>query len=98
MKAVENLCLECLSLKEPVHSFFLQTIIIGPPAKDLCSFLPEVHNELSKAWRALFMPCIYSSKFATLTIDNGDKEKGGGKLPLFRRRSLHISTSHRPWE
>ncbi len=84
-KAVEELSLDWTAPEEPdpglLDEWFLKGHRQPSPRRRPAPFLPAVHNELTKTWRAPYSARVNLSTAAALTTIDGAEEKGYSKLP-----------------
>lgn len=94
-KAVEDLGLEWLAPDESAHGFldkwFLPETHQQSSRHRPAPFLPAVHDELTKTWRAPYSSQVNPSTVAALTTVDGTDERGYTKHPpggSYRRTSV----------
>ncbi|XP_067261185.1 uncharacterized protein [Chanodichthys erythropterus] len=83
-KAVEDLDLEWAPPEEPSRSRLDEWFLPGhrqAPRQRSAPFFPEVHDELTKSWRALYFACLRTTHYSALTSVDGSEEKGYEHLP-----------------
>ena len=83
-RAVDELGLDWLSPAEPARSRLDEWYLPGrqqAPRQRAAPFMPEVHEELTKCWRAPFSARTRSSASSTLSTVDGAEEKGYVSLP-----------------
>ncbi len=81
--AVEELGLEWSPPEEPSRSRLDEWFLPGrhqAPRQQASPFFPEVHNEITKSWRAPYSSCLRASSSSTLTSVKGAEEKGYDSL------------------
>lgn len=82
-KAVEELHLEWAPPEEPTRSRLDEWYLPGrrqAPRQRPAPFFPEVHDELTKSWRAPYSARLRTSSAALSSVD-GSQEKGYEQLP-----------------
>ncbi|KAL0173136.1 hypothetical protein M9458_033447, partial [Cirrhinus mrigala] len=83
-RAVDELGLEWSPPEEPPHSLLDEWFLPGTrqaPRQRASPFLPEVHEELTRSWRAPYSACLRTSSSSALTSVDGAEDKGYEKLP-----------------
>ncbi|ROL52214.1 hypothetical protein DPX16_8618 [Anabarilius grahami] len=85
-RAVEELDLEWAPPEEPTRSCLDEWFLPGrrqPPCQRAAPFFPEVHDELTKWWRAPYSARLCTTNSTALTSVDGSQEKGFEQmLPL----------------
>ncbi|ROI15236.1 hypothetical protein DPX16_6247 [Anabarilius grahami] len=83
-ESVEELDLEWAPPEEPSQSRFDKRFLPGrrqAPRQRSAPFFPEVHDELTKSWRAPYSARIRTMHYSALTTVDGSEEKGYEHLP-----------------
>ncbi|KAL0183526.1 hypothetical protein M9458_019222, partial [Cirrhinus mrigala] len=83
-RAVDELGLEWSPPEEPSRSLLDEWFLPGrrqAPRQRASPFLPEVHEELTKSWRAPYSACLRTSSSSALTSVDGAEDKGYERLP-----------------
>lgn len=84
-KAVEDLGLEWSVPDEPTHGLLDKWFLLGCRQQSSCHrptpFLPAVHEELTKKWRAPYFVRVNPSTTLALTTVDSTEETGYSKLP-----------------
>ncbi|MCJ8740105.1 hypothetical protein PDJAM_G00055060 [Pangasius djambal] len=83
-KAVEELGLEWSTPEEPTRSRLDEWFLPGcrqAPRQRAAPFFPEVHDELTKSWRAPYSARLRTSVSSAFSTVDGAVEKGYEKLP-----------------
>ncbi len=86
-KGVNELGLKWSPSEEPSRRWLDEWFLLGhhqPVRQRSFPFFPEVHNELTKSWRAPYSSHIRPTASAALTSDDGAEEKGYKHLPPSR--------------
>ncbi len=82
--AVEELGLEWSPPEEPSRSRLDELFLPGhrqDPCQRASPFFPEVHDEITRSWRAPYSSRLRASSSSALTSVDGAEEKGYGSLP-----------------
>ncbi|ROL45991.1 hypothetical protein DPX16_15550 [Anabarilius grahami] len=104
-KAVEELDLEWAPPEEPSRSRLDEWFLPGQaPRQRSAPFFPEVHQELTKSWRAPYSARLHTTHRSALTAVDGSELKGYEHLPPLDEadylhpgwKSLHLSGPSRP--
>ncbi|KAL0152981.1 hypothetical protein M9458_051713, partial [Cirrhinus mrigala] len=83
-RAVDELGLEWSPPEEPPRSLLDEWFLPGrrqAPRQRASPFLPEVHEELTRSWRAPYSARLRASSSSALTSVDGAEDKGYEKLP-----------------
>ncbi|KAI2646291.1 Platelet glycoprotein V [Labeo rohita] len=83
-RAVDELGLEWSPPEEPPRSLLDGWFLPGrrqAPRQRASQFLPEVHKELTRSWRAPYSARLRTSSSSALTSVDGAEDKGYEKLP-----------------
>ncbi len=83
-KAVEELGIEWSPPEEPSRSLLDEWFLPGrhqAPRQRPSPFFPEVHEELTRLWRAPYSAHLRTSASSALATIDGTEEKGNEKLP-----------------
>ncbi|KAI2645948.1 hypothetical protein H4Q32_025302 [Labeo rohita] len=83
-RAVDELGLEWSPPEEPPRSLLDEWFLPGrrqAPRQRASPFLPEVHEELTRSWRAPYSARLRTSSSSALTSVDGADDKGYEKLP-----------------
>ncbi|KAL0161810.1 hypothetical protein M9458_041206, partial [Cirrhinus mrigala] len=83
-RAVDELGLEWSPPEEPPRSLLDEWFLPGrrqAPCQRASPFLPEVHEELTRSWRAPYSARLRTSSSSALTSVDGAEDKGYEKLP-----------------
>ncbi|KAL0176639.1 hypothetical protein M9458_028969, partial [Cirrhinus mrigala] len=83
-RAVDELGLEWSPPEEPPRSLLDEWFLPGhrqAPRQRASPFLPEVHEELTRSWRAPYSARLRTSSSSALTSVDGAEDKGYEKLP-----------------
>ncbi|ROL55046.1 hypothetical protein DPX16_20307 [Anabarilius grahami] len=83
-KAVEELDLEWAPPEEPSRSLLDEWFLPGhrqAPRQRSAPFFPEVHQELTKSWRAPYSARLHTTHRSALTAVDGSEQKGYEHLP-----------------
>ncbi|KAL0165985.1 hypothetical protein M9458_037829, partial [Cirrhinus mrigala] len=83
-RAVDELGLEWSPSEEPPRSLLDEWFLPGrrqAPRQRASPFLPEVHEELTRSWRAPYSARLRTSSSSALTSVDGAEDKGYEKLP-----------------
>ncbi|KAL0165908.1 hypothetical protein M9458_037752, partial [Cirrhinus mrigala] len=83
-RAVDELGLEWSPPEEPPRSLLDEWFLPGrrqAPHQRASPFLPEVHEELTRSWRAPYSARLRASSSSALTSVDGAEDKGYEKLP-----------------
>ncbi len=81
---VEELGLEWSPPEEPSRSHLDDWFLPGrrqAPRQQASPFFPEVHDQITRSWRAPYLSSLRVSSSSTLTSVNGAEEKGYDSLP-----------------
>ncbi|KAI2646366.1 Titin [Labeo rohita] len=83
-RAVDELGLEWSPPEEPSRSLLYEWYLPGrrqAPRQRASPFFPEVHEELTKSWRAPYSAHLRTSSSSALTTVDGAEDKGYERLP-----------------